>query len=117
MKKCVLVVEDDPLLRMDVVDIVESAGFETIEAASADEAILKLEAHPAIAHLLTDIEMPGSMNGMDLAFVVRDRWPPIAIVVMSGRVKPDAGDLPDRVRFIAKPYRPAQIQEALRQAA
>lgn len=115
MNNCVLVVEDDPLLRMDVVDIVESAGLDAIEAGSADEALLLLEANPAIAHLLTDIEMPGSMNGIVLAFAVRDRWPPITIVVMSGHVKPKGGELPGRALFIPKPYQPAQIQDALRQ--
>ena len=84
MKKCVLVVDDDPFIRMDVVDIVAAASFETVEASSADEAIVKLEVNSAIAIMLTDIEMPGSMNGIKLAFSVRDRWPPIVIVVLSG---------------------------------
>lgn len=113
MNKCVLVVEDDALLRMDAVDIVEGAGFEAIEAASADEAILNLESYPAIAYVLTDIEMPGSMNGMALTFAVRDRWPP-------GDDRGDVG--PDRAeggragrprRFIPKPYQPNQIHDAL----
>lgn len=102
---------------MDAVDIVESAGYDAIEAASADEAIAKLEAIPAIAIIVTDVEMPGSMNGIKLAFIVRDRWPPVHIVVLSGRITPMPGELPDRAIFIAKPYRPMQIEDALRAAA
>lgn len=112
-KTCVLVVEDDPLILMDTVDIVESAGFLVVQACSADEAIARLEANPAIRIVLTDVEMPGSMNGIKLAHTVRERWPPTAIIVMSGGVEL-ANELPPLTRFIRKPYRPTQIEEALR---
>ncbi|MFH6782171.1 response regulator [Methylobacterium sp. MA0201] len=112
----VLVVEDEPFLRMDAVDIVESAGFAAIEAPHADAAIEILIARQDIAVVLTDIEMPGSMNGIGLAHAVRDGWPTIRVVVLSGRLHPKPQDLPAGVRFIAKPFRPAQIEEALRPA-
>lgn len=81
----VLVVEDDFLLRMDAVDMVRAAGFEAVEAGNADEAISILEARPNIHVVFTDIQMPGSMDGLKLAKFVRDRWPPIKIVATSGR--------------------------------
>jgi CheY-like chemotaxis protein len=77
--KTVLVVEDEALLRLGIVDGLEDAGFTVLEAATADAAILLLEAHPSIDLLFTDIDMPGSMDGMRLAAVVGRRWPPIRL--------------------------------------
>jgi two-component system, response regulator PdtaR len=110
----VLVVEDDFLLRMDAVDIVRSAGFDAVEARNADEAIAILEARPTIHVVFTDVQMPGSMDGLKLAKFVKDRWPPIKIVATSGRIRVDADDLPEGARFIPKPYTPAQIIETFR---
>lgn len=70
-----------------------------------------------IAVVFTDIEMPGAMNGIQLAHAVRAGWPPVAIVVTSGRVKPHEGDLPKNVCFLRKPYRPAEVIDALKSAA
>ena len=98
----VLIVEDDQLLRLLTVDIVEDAGFEVLQAVNADEAVAILEARSDIALLLTDIDMPGSMDGVKLAHAVRDRWPPIKIIVVSSRI-PDR-DLPAGSRFFCKPY-------------
>jgi two-component system, response regulator PdtaR len=81
----VLIVEDDALLRMLAVEIVEEAGFVAIEAADADEAVSLLESRSDIVLLLTDIDMPGSMNGLTLAHAVRNRWPSIKILVVSGK--------------------------------
>lgn len=117
MKKCVLVVEDEPFIRMDTVDIVERAGFDVLEAANADEAIRLLERNPAIAIVLTDVEMPGTMNGIRLAQVVRDRWPPIHLIVVSGRVLPHNDELPANTRFVGKPFRPLDIERVLREIA
>jgi two-component system, response regulator PdtaR len=111
----VLVVEDDFLLRMDAVDIVRSAGFDAVEAGNADEAIAILEARPNIHVVFTDIQMPGSMDGLKLAKFVKDRWPPIRIMTTSGRVRIDGGDLPRGGRFIPKPYSPAQVIGTLRE--
>jgi two-component system, response regulator PdtaR len=97
----VLVVEDDPLLRMHAVDIVEDAGFTAIEAKDADEAIAILEKRSDITLLFTDIQMPGSMDGLKLAHAVRDRWPPIKIVVVSGQTALTQNDLPANSFFSA----------------
>ncbi|MBP2558198.1 CheY-like chemotaxis protein [Neorhizobium galegae] len=103
-KQAVLVVEDEPLLRMMAIDLVEEAGFQAVEAADADEAVTILETRADIRIVFTDIDMPGSMNGMKLAAAVRDRWPPIEIIIVSGQVRPGEGDLPERSVFFSKPY-------------
>ncbi|WP_310154571.1 response regulator [Bosea sp. BE125] len=113
----VLVVEDEPLVRMDAVDIVEEAGFIAVEAANADEAIHILETNPDIRIVFTDIDMPGSMDGIKLAFAVRDRWPPVIIMIASGHRRPLAAEMPDRVRFFSKPYGHAAIRTALLEVA
>jgi CheY-like chemotaxis protein len=100
----ILIVEDDPFLKFLTVNIVEDAGFVALEAADADEAVAILEARSDIALLLTDIDMPGSMDGLKLAHAVSKRWPPIKIIVVSGRVLPADCDLPADSRFFAKPY-------------
>jgi CheY-like chemotaxis protein len=110
-----LVVEDDFLLRMDAIDTVRSAGFDAVEAGNADEAIAILEARPAIHVVFTDIQMPGSMDGLKLARFVRDRWPPIRIMTTSGRIRVSGDDLPAGVRHIPKPYSPAQVIGTLRE--
>ncbi|MDU0341930.1 response regulator [Bosea rubneri] len=115
-KLVVLIVEDEPLLRMDAADFIEDAGFEVVEATHADEAIDILKARDDIAIVFTDIEMPGSMDGMKLAHAVRSGWPPILLVVASGRVMPREGDLPENVRYLRKPYRPAEVIAAFRPA-
>jgi CheY-like chemotaxis protein len=105
----VLVVEDDEMLRMCAVEMIEEAGFLVTEAPNADVAILLLESRGDICIIFTDIDMPGSMNGLKLAHAVANRWPPIRIVATSGQCKIGEGDLPDGGRFIAKPYRPQQV--------
>ena len=92
----------------------EEAGFEVIEAANADEAIAILESRRDIRVVFTDIHMPGSMDGLRLAHAVRDRWPPIEIIVTSGRERVGACDLPAGGRFFAKPYDPGVIRDTLR---
>jgi CheY-like chemotaxis protein len=109
----VLIVEDEPLVRLCAVETVEEAGFRVIEAADADEAIRILESRSDIRAVFTDIHMPGSMDGLKLAHAVRDRWPPIKIIVTSGRELVTAQELPDGGRFFAKPYDPVKIKEAL----
>lgn len=113
----VLIVEDDPIIRMDAVMMIEDAGLDVIEAANADEAIAILETRPGIRVLFTDIEMPGSMDGLKLARAVRDRWPPVAIIVTSGHIRPKPEDLPRDVTFIPKPYPEAKVLEAVLGAA
>ena len=113
----VLIVEDEFLLRMNAAEMIGDAGFEVVEAANADEAIAILEARPDIHVVFTDIQMPGSMNGLKLARFVRARWPPIKIVATSGFVSVGKDDLPEGSHFLAKPYHPAQIVATLRELA
>ena len=115
--QAVLIVEDEPLVRMGAVNIIEDAGFEVIEAASADEAMRILECRSDIRVVFTDIHMPGSMDGLKLAHAVRNRWPPIKIIVTSGRDLITKQDLPEGGRFFAKPYDPIEITGVLRKWA
>jgi two-component system, response regulator PdtaR len=103
------------LLRMDAVDIVRNAGFEAIEAANADQAIAIIEADPDIHIVFTDVQMPGTMDGLRLARFIRDRWPPIKIVATSGRLRVAQEDLPKGSIFVPKPYTPEQIIRTFRQ--
>ena len=99
----VLVVEDEMVLRMRAVDIVEDAGFCPVEAVNADEAISILESRSDISLLFTDIQMPGSMDGLKLAHAVHDRWPAIKIILVSGQVTPTDAEKPTDSRFFGKP--------------
>src|SRR6476661_7097025 len=111
----VLIVEDEALLRMDAVDMIAAAGFEAVEAANADQAIEILEARPDVAVVFTDIQMPGSMDGLKLARAVRGRWPPIKIVATSGQIEVKPTDLPEGGRFLPKPYSPTDVTGMLRE--
>ena len=108
--RVVLVVEDDELIRMHAADMVRDLGFETLEAANADDAISLLERCSDITVVFTDIQMPGSMDGLHLVAVVRDRWPPIALLVTSGRPAPLDTALPRGARFVSKPYLSHQLK-------
>jgi CheY-like chemotaxis protein len=111
----ILVVEDDFLIRIGAVEMIETAGFDVIEAANADDAIKILEVRLDITVVFTDIQMPGSMDGLKLAAAVRGRWPPIKIIATSGRVDVKGVDLPEGGRFLPKPYSSAEIVGALRE--
>ena len=110
----VLVVEDEPLLRMLAVEVVEEAGFIAIEARDADEAVVLLESRTDITLLFTGINMPGSMDGLKLAHAVRDRWPPIKILLVSGQVRFQPSELPSNSCFVGKPYQVSALVEELR---
>ena len=113
----VLIVEDEMLLRMRAVDMVEDAGYTSVEAVDADEAVTILEARSDIALLFTDIQMPGSMDGLKLAHAVHERWPPIKIILVSGALKLAKSDIPPDSRFFGKPLEAkemiAEIQEMI----
>ena len=100
----VLVVEDEPLQRMMAVDLVLDAGFDVVEAWSADEAVSILENRTDIRIVFTDVDMPGSMDGLKLAAAIRDRWPPIELIVTSGHVRMKDVVLPTGSVFFPKPY-------------
>src|ERR1700741_3194759 len=104
----VLVVEDEMILRMRAVALVEDAGFCPVEAVNADEAIAVLESRSDISLLFTDIQMPGSMDGLKLAHAVHSRWPDIGIILVSGHVKPSDAERPTDSRFFSKPLGDAQ---------
>ena len=99
----VLVVEDEMLLRMRAVEMVEDAGFTPVEAVDAEEAVAILESRSDIALLFTDIQMPGSMDGLMLAHAVHTRWPPIKIILVSGQLRSANLDIPADSRFFGKP--------------
>ena len=103
-KDFVLVVEDDGLIRMHAADMVRELGFEVLEAPNADDAITLLENRSDITVVFTDIQMPGSMDGLCFVAAIRDRWPPIALLVTSGQVGLPASSLPVGARFVSKPY-------------
>jgi two-component system, response regulator PdtaR len=111
----ILIVEDEFLLRMDSAEMIENAGFEVIQAGNADEAIAILQNRPAIHVIFTDVQMPGSMDGLKLAPFVRNRWPPIKILAKSGLVRVVAEDLPTGSVFLPNPYRGARVVDTLRQ--
>lgn len=108
-----LVVEDEHLIRMEAVDMIEDAGFKVYDAANADAAIILREMHDDIGILFADIDMPGSMDGMKLASYVRDRWPPVAIVIASGKVDFTDMQIPEGSTFFPKPYPTEKIATIL----
>ena len=111
----VLLVEDEALVRMMAADVLrDEGGFKVVEAANVDEALTVLEATEDVRALVTDVEMPGSLDGFTLARVVKQAWPQIGIVVTSGRMAPGPKDLPSGALFIPKPYRPADLVSAVR---
>lgn len=106
-------VEDEFLIRLNAVDMIRQAGFDAIEAANADQAISILEERDDIVAVFTDVQMPGSMDGLKLAKAIRGRWPPIKIIATSGNVTVALKDLPEGGRFLPKPYTQAQIATAI----
>jgi two-component sensor histidine kinase/CheY-like chemotaxis protein len=107
--KNVLIVEDEFMLRMRAVDIVQDAGFQPIEAVSADEAMAILEARDDISMLFTDIQMPGSMDGLKLAHATHTRWPHIKIILVSGQIAVSDEDKPEDSKFFPKPLSVQQM--------
>lgn len=112
-KAVVLVVEDDTIIRMCAVDLVLSAGYEALEACNADEAIAALEAHTDIDLVFTDVQMPGTMDGIKLAQHIRERWPPVRLIVASGAAIIEESSLPGGSKFVSKPYTDHVITDAI----
>ena len=109
----ILVIEDELIVRMNVSDALEEHGYEVVQAVNANDAIKILEARDDIRTIFTDIDLPGSMDGLKLAAAVRDRWPPINIIITTGMKVPHGNAMPDRSVFIAKPYRNAEVVDAI----
>ncbi len=112
-KTTILIVEDEALIRMGTAHILEDAGYAVVEAPNADTAINILEARSDIHVVFTDIKMPGTLCGLRLARAIRDRWPPIHLIVASGLNAPFETEFPGNGRFIRKPYAPKHVLRAL----
>ena len=110
----VLLVEDEPLVRTLQVDILRDADFWVLEAQDADEAFEVLKRRPDVRAVLTDVDMPGSLDGFEFARLVAQGWPKVGVLVISGKTAPEPGDLPPSARFAAKPVRPDDLIEMLR---
>lgn len=110
----ILVVEDNLLLSVDISEALKDGGYDVLAVANADEAIKVLETRNDIRTIFTDIDLPGSMDGLKLAAAVRDRWPPVHIIVTTGMRAPHRDEMPANSIFIAKPYRGAEVLVAVR---
>ena|SRR5579863_6109108 len=114
-KIVILVVEDEAIIRMAAVDMLEQAGFAVVEAPDADSAICILELRNDVRAVFTDINMPGSLDGLRLAHAIRGRWPPIHLILTSGRLAANDEDLPSDGRFVRKPYRAEDLVATIRE--
>jgi CheY-like chemotaxis protein len=111
----VLLVEDEFLVRQTLVDILREAEFWVVEAQDADEAFELLRSRADVAAVLTDVNMPGSMNGIEFASLVRQGWPEVGVLVISGQADPGPSDLPSRAAFLRKPFRQTALIKAIRE--
>ncbi len=107
-------VDDEAVLRFLASDVLEESGFQVLEAENAKAALQILADHPGVRVLFTDINMPGALDGLDLAREVHARWPGIKLVVTSGRLRPSDSEIPDSGRFVAKPYSPDALVDEIR---
>ena len=110
----ILVVEDEALVRMHAVTVLEDAGFSTLEAANGEEAIALLEARSDIRIVFTDIQLGEGMDGLALARAIRERWPPVELLLASGRMRVEPDRMPNRGLFLSKPYQPTQLVQCVR---
>ena len=114
MRKVILIVDDEVLIRMAIRATLEDEGYEVREAGNVDEALLVIE-DGGIAAVLTDIEMPGTLNGLDLARMIRAVYPSTPLIVTSGRTVPKPGELPEHVLMLTKPFSTDQLLLILRE--
>ena len=105
----ILVVKDETLIRLWAAGLLEENGFSVLEAENAEAALKVLESRPDVELLFTDVQMPGSLNGMELAREVHARWPHVLLVITSGRERPTRAEIPDDGRFLAKPYNAEEL--------
>jgi DNA-binding NtrC family response regulator len=109
----VLIVEDETLIAVFTASALQDAGYSVISVSSADEAIAVLESRNDVRVLVTDIDMPGSMDGLKLAAAVRNRWPPIQMIIVSGKKSPGTEQMPSGAIFIPKPFDPMGVVGAV----
>jgi two-component system, response regulator PdtaR len=107
----IVLVEDERLLRMASSDLLDERGYQVIEAEDADAALAIMEARPDVRLLFTDIQMPGSMDGMELARMVHENWPKVKLLLTSGNLRPSTAEIPDHGHFLSKPYRGREVIE------
>ncbi|KLK90749.1 hypothetical protein AA309_23865 [Microvirga vignae] len=110
----VLVVEDEPLVRALAVDVFEEEGFEVIEAPSADYALTVLTAREDVNVLFTDVDMPGQLNGLELADAAKAMYPQIVVIVVSGKLPSGFSGVAPEARFMPKPYRMTNVIQMIR---
>ena len=110
----ILTVEDQFLTSEYLGRILEDAGYEVVSTSNADEAIAVLKVRNDIRIVITDIQLPGSMDGLKFAAAVRGRWPAIKFIVTTGRRRPGDDQIPEQSRFVPKPYLPNRILAAVR---
>ncbi len=113
MSAKILVVEDEPLIRIGLASFLEEAGYETLEAPNADRAMKLLEEGADVSVVISDVDMPGSMDGVGLAHRVKRDWPGIGFIVMSGKVNLSELVLPENTPFFSKPYIEAKLLRAV----
>ena len=112
----VLIVEDEVLVRMHGAGILEEAGFDVLEAGDADEALALLRSHDDVSLMFSDIDMPGSMNGLQLAHLVHAKWPNVRLLLTSGHHQIKESSLPDDGRFVSKPWSDGKLIAKVRAA-
>ena len=115
MKHSVLIVEDEALVRLIAVSMLQDAGFDTLEADTAEDALHLLEEHEGVCVLFSDVQLPGKMDGLALAQAVHDRWPAIGLLLTSGGVNVRRDQIPDDGQFLPKPYDANEMVEAVRE--
>ncbi len=113
----IMIVEDEPLIRFNLVDFFEDAGFAVFEAEHAEAAIAVLRGDATIRVVITDVDMPGSMDGLKLAHYIRDRYPPTMLFVTSGAVRLTAEDMPADTYFLPKPFDPHGLLQTIERLA
>ena len=114
MKPVVLIVEDEALVRLVAASMLQDAGFDTLEADTAEDALHVLEENEDVCVLFSDVQLPGAMDGLGLARAVHDRWPDIGLVLTSGAVTPRRSQIPEESDFLLKPYDGDEMVEAVR---
>ena len=115
--RSVLVVDDEPILRLFACEALEDAGYEVVGASSADEAIALLRRGTPFGAVLTDIEMPGDLDGLELAWNIQAHWPEITVVITSGRKLPRPDEIPRAASFLPKPFSAERLVDTLRSSS
>ena len=113
----VIVVDDEPILRFMFSEVLQDAGYTVLDAPTADEALAMLERGCEARVVVTDVHMPGELNGFELAKVICRPWPHIGVVLVSGRLRPSEDELPDESRFLSKPVSPESLTSTVREVA